>query len=198
MKKNLWIMGSFMIVVGLMVYFSEESQAGKKHAYVGVKKCSKCHKKEKDGEQYPLWKKSAHAGAYKTLASKKAKEIAAKKGIKDPQKSDKCLKCHVTGHGDGDLAKAIDKKNGVGCESCHGGGKDYYKKSTMKDQKKALAKGLHLPTAKTCAGCHNAESPTYKGPDPAKDMAGFTKEIKKHWDKIKHYKKGNKPSKDWK
>jgi hypothetical protein len=32
----------------------------------------------------------------------------------------------------------------------------------MKDKKQAAAAGLVMPDEKTCAKCHNAESPNYK------------------------------------
>ena len=39
---------------------------------------------------------SAHAGAWAVLGTAKGKEIAAAKGITDPQASAECLKCHAT------------------------------------------------------------------------------------------------------
>lgn len=135
------------------------------HAYVGVSKCGMCHKAEAKGNQLGHWQKSKHAQAYVALASDAAKEAAKKAGIEgDPQKSPKCLKCHVTAYGVD--AKLLGEKycieDGVGCESCHGPGSDYMKMSTMKDREMAVAAGLVVPTEETCVKCHNDESPTYK------------------------------------
>ena len=149
--------------------------------FVGTNKCKMCHKKAKSGEQFKIWKKSAHAKAFATLAGKEAKKIAKKAGIADPQKSDKCLKCHVTAYNVDKkyLGKKYKVSDGVGCESCHGAGGDYYKKKTMKavfnKKIKPASVGLTIPDEKTCVTCHNDESPSYKKFD-----------FKKYFEKIKH------------
>lgn len=139
--------------------------------FMGVAKCKTCHKKPEQGEQYVIWSKSRHAKAYETLAGDKAKEYGKKRGIENPQTADECLKCHVTGHGvDAQyLGRRYKVTDGVGCESCHGAGGDYYKKATMK----ALVAGgiepdsvgLTMPDEKVCVTCHNKESPGFKGFD---------------------------------
>lgn len=68
------------------------------HKFVGALKCRICHNTEKSGHQYNKWKESNHSHAYQTLATDKAKEFAKAKGIEDPQKSDACMKCHVTAY----------------------------------------------------------------------------------------------------
>ncbi|RMH60697.1 MAG: cytochrome C554 [Calditrichaeota bacterium] len=149
--------------------------------YMGADKCKMCHKKPSQGEQYKIWKNSAHARAYETLGTAKAKKYAVERGIDDPQKSDKCLKCHVTAYNVDKkyLGKKYKKTDGVACESCHGAGEKYYKKKTMK---KLFAKkikpesvGLTIPDEKVCLRCHNNESPGFKGFD-----------YKKYYEKIKH------------
>jgi len=134
--------------------------------YIGANKCKTCHKKAKDGEQYKKWSESPHAGAMKTLASDEAKKIAKEMGIADPATDAKCTKCHSTFAAVD--AKLLDKKTkltldeGVSCESCHGAGSEYKSKKVMKDQKLSAASGLIIPDEKTCKGCHNSESPTFK------------------------------------
>ena len=141
------------------------------HEYVGVKKCKICHKKEEDGNQYGIWEKSAHAKAYETLATDQAKEIAKAKGIDDPQKAAACLECHVTAYPVmADLAnQKITMEEGVSCESCHGPGSDYYKKSVMEavssGETDPASVGLVIPKEDTCTRCHNDKSPTFKGFD---------------------------------
>ncbi len=134
------------------------------HEYAGVEKCSMCHKSEARGDQYGQWKKTRHATAYTTLATDAAKEIAKKMDIKDPQKSPKCLKCHVTAYGVDEelLGSKFTMEDGVGCETCHGPGGDYMKLSIMKDKEKAIEAGLIIPTEELCVSCHNEGSPTYK------------------------------------
>lgn len=134
------------------------------HAYVGAEKCKMCHNSPAKGAQYAKWAESKHARAYHTLASEEAKKLASAKGIADPQKAPECLKCHVTGYA-APADKLTDKykaEEGVGCESCHGPGGDYWKMEVMKDQAKAIAAGMQIPDEKICTGCHNPESPSYK------------------------------------
>jgi len=135
-----------------------------KAKYVGSLVCKPCHNLEVKGKQYDKWAASKHAAAYKTLANEQSKKIAAGMKIDDPLKSDKCLKCHVTGY----AAKAEEKglkydiNEGVSCEGCHGAGEKYLPVKVMKDPKLSKEAGLIMPTEKECKVCHNPESPTYK------------------------------------
>jgi hypothetical protein len=133
------------------------------HQYVGVSKCAMCHKSKARGDQYDQWKATAHASAYANLAGDAAKKAGKEKGVDDPQKSPKCLKCHVTGYGapKEQLAASYNMEDGVTCEACHGPGGDYMKLSIMKDKEKAIAAGLIMPTKDVCVTCHNQESPTF-------------------------------------
>jgi hypothetical protein len=145
--------------------------------YIGAKKCKTCHNSSKKGAQYKAWMKTKHAEAYATLATPEALELAAEKGIEDPQKADECLECHVTGHGEPaeHFAKTFDATLGVQCESCHGAGSGYYKKKQMKEITAGKVKpetyGLVIPTAETCAQCHNERSPSGEFVDWAADSA---------------------------
>lgn len=140
--------------------------------YVGVKKCKICHKKEKSGNQYGIWKESKHAKAFESLKTDKAKEAAAKLGIDDPTKSPDCLKCHTTGYGEGGYdIKSSEEHNakfeGVQCEACHGPGSKYKKKKIMKavfnGEMDPAEVGLVRPDENTCKKCHTKEgNPFYK------------------------------------
>ena len=136
----------------------------KDNAYVGVKKCGKCHEKELYGNQVESWRKGPHAGAMETLDSEQSAEVTKRLGIAgSPREAAECLECHVTAHGvDSRLIKYdIDPANGVGCESCHGPGSNYRKKSVMSDHDKSVAKGLVEQSEKACIVCHNDRSPTF-------------------------------------
>lgn len=156
---------------------------GSKHKFVGVAKCKMCHKKEKKGLQYEIWKESGHSKAYDVLATPEAKELAEKNGIIDPQKDSKCLKCHTTGHDAPPELKGKKYKlsEGVGCESCHGAGGDYYKSKVMKGLRNGtvdpITVGLIIPNEETCTQCHNADDIM-----PIKEEFNF----KKMWAKIAH------------
>jgi hypothetical protein len=144
-----------------------------KRQFVGVANCKLCHKDPETGDQFGQWSKTRHASALKTLSTPKAKEFAAKAGVENPAKDPKCLKCHVTGIAcpPNMRAKTWKESDGVGCESCHGAGKDYAKDDIMKDQKGSIEKGMVMPTEKVCTGCHNQESPTWTGKFDFKEMA---------------------------
>jgi len=137
--------------------------------YVGVAKCKICHKAKTRGNQYGIWASNVHAKAYATLATDEAKQMASKqKDMEDPQKDERCLKCHVTAFGvDAKLIEASFKvEDGVQCEACHGPGSKYKSSKVMK----ALSKGTQDPAEvglvvvdeKLCVKCHTKESPTYK------------------------------------
>jgi hypothetical protein len=141
-----------------------------KFDFIGVKKCSMCHKTESKGAQLQKWQASSHAKAFEVLAGEKAKAVAAVKKLpKPPQESPECLKCHATAFPVmANLASAkVTLEEGVSCESCHGPGSEYSKMSTMKaiaaGTQDAKAVGLVIPTAAVCQKCHNEESPTFKG-----------------------------------
>lgn len=133
---------------------------------IGAPKCKTCHR-AKTGDQWTKWTESAHARAFKTLASDESMKIAAERGLGDPQTEDACLKCHATAPSLGDGAIVNDKakydhNEGVGCESCHGPGSDYKSSKVMRDPTAARTAGLVvINTAEGCTQCHNEESPTY-------------------------------------
>ncbi len=136
------------------------------HKYIGVKKCSMCHKSEAKGNQYGQWSGTSHAKAYERLVTPEAQETAKKAGVTgNPQEELKCLKCHVTGYGEDSslFDTGFVKADGVQCEACHGAGSDYAPLSVMKDKAKSIEAGLVIPTKELCVKCHNSESPNFKG-----------------------------------
>ncbi len=147
-----------VLVVVAGVSAAEESR----HTYVGVAKCKRCHGKELYGDQASVWRTGPHANAYASLASEKSIEIARERGLQgSPQELDECLDCHVSAHGvDSRRFKYdLDSGDGVQCESCHGAGADYRKRSIMSDRDKAISKGLVAEPDAVCGSCHNEKSP---------------------------------------
>lgn len=147
--------------------------------YVGNKKCKMCHNKAEKGAQFKKWEGTGHAKTFDLLLTDEAKVIGSKMGLKSsPDKAGECLQCHVTGWGtasgyqlevNADDKKAVSKNNAlksVGCEMCHGAGSLYKGKKVMiaihEGQTEAASVGLIKPDEKTCLGCHNEKSPTYK------------------------------------
>jgi hypothetical protein len=155
----------FIVLFILPAVLSAQS----KFKYTGANSCKACHLTAKSGAAYKIWQASAHAKAFATLATPEAKEIAKKKGIADPQKSQDCLKCHDTAAGvaAAQLAPTFKPGEGVGCEVCHGPGSEYKSMQVMKDidagKVKGETVGLVKSDEKLCVTCHNEQSPSFKG-----------------------------------
>lgn len=160
-----------LLVLVFAIAFVSPAFAQDKKVFVfeGSQSCKKCHLTKKSGAAFKIWESSKHAQAFTTLGTEEAKAIAKKMGIEDPQKSDKCLSCHVTAHGVD--AKRLGAKfsitEGVGCEACHGPGSEYnnkdIKEAVVAGKMDAKAVGLIVaPTEADCKQCHNEKSPTYK------------------------------------
>ncbi|OHB76455.1 MAG: hypothetical protein A2Z34_04095 [Planctomycetes bacterium RBG_16_59_8] len=175
MVKRLAVLGTIALILAAVVIVAgwkepipvAEGCAPADHKYTGVKKCAMCHKSEKKGNQHGQWAASKHSKAYEVLATAAAKETGKKAGVDDPQKSEKCLKCHVTGYAllqtNKELfGESFKIEDGVQCESCHGAGGDYGKKNIMENKEESIKNGMILPDGTTCRKCHNEESPGYK------------------------------------
>jgi YVTN family beta-propeller protein len=142
--------------------------------YAGVMVCGKCHRGTALGNQWSMWRMSAHAGAWAVLGTAKAKEIASAKGIADPQGSAECLKCHTTTQSGARLDN-YSSDEGVGCEACHGAGSDYMADSIMRDRRSAMAASMQKPTRETCMRCHQAHGEKFDFDGAAKTIAHPTK-----------------------
>ncbi len=184
--SRLWWAGLAMVgFLGIVMAQGDPAKAGaaKPNRYIGSDACKNCHQAEATGNQHGTWLKTDHAKAFTALASDKAKALAKEKGVDDPQASDKCLKCHETAFGvAADLIKkGFDIKAGVQCESCHGPGEAHFKArfaaaskgggdEGFGDEKGKVAAYQTIPAGeiivkpeqKTCLGCHNDQSPSFK------------------------------------
>lgn len=155
-----------VLITGVALIFAATPlvASAKENTYVGVEKCGRCHKKDLYGDQVGAWRKGPHSKTLETLGSEKAAEYAKERGISgSPQQADECLECHVTAHGvDSRLIKyELDPADGVQCESCHGPGSNYRKRSIMSDKDKFAAKGLVSQSEEVCTACHNDQSPSW-------------------------------------
>ena len=191
MKKSIIFGGLAAVIVWAA---STSGQLGDPSKLISVKKCAMCHKKDDTGNQYAKWQSMGHSKAYEVLGTDEAKAVAAKLGIDDPQASGQCLKCHSTAYyfTESLQTEEVALENGVSCQSCHGPGADYKKKSVMESREASIAAGMIYPAKeKSCTLCHNDTSPTWK-PDrytlPSGEKTGF--DVAQAYEKIKHERPG--------
>ncbi len=173
MSKKLFIPAILFFLTSFVVFTaltSPPSDIADGHKYIGVSKCSMCHKGDAKGRQYEIWQDSKHSQAFKNLQTPDADKIAQDKGFSTPAaETPQCIKCHVLGKDidPAELEDSFDKTQGVQCETCHGPGSDYKSLTVMKDKDQSIANGLivHSEGADFCKTCHNADSPTFKSFD---------------------------------
>jgi len=164
MKK---ILPVFILFIGCLFIMNAGGEEG--FTYVGAEKCQMCHKSEKSGMQFPLWKERKHSQSFSALNSE---EVLAK--VPDAPDNPECLKCHSPL-----FEKAPDlKEEGVSCEACHGPGSAYKKLTIMKSHEESVKNGItdytSIEDIKTlCMTCHeNAHDEPF--------------DFKSAWEKAKH------------
>lgn len=165
--KNVILLITFVLSFGIALIAADVPKLqvqDPQHEFAGLDRCKMCHRGDRNGNIFEKWEASPHAKAYETLASEKSKEVYAKLGkTGNPQEDPSCLKCHITGWGvDTKFTEKVKLSDGLSCESCHFAGADYWKKSIMENREEAIKQGLNPSAEKSCVGCHNEESPTYK------------------------------------
>lgn len=156
----------------------EIPKATKSNKYLGAKRCKLCHSEDSAGNPHKKWAESKHRNAYAQLATAASKKLAQKLGIDDPQKSPKCLRCHVTGFGEPPevFSRSFEIDQGVQCETCHGPGEQHFEKrlAAVSERKKgaedaeayqSLPAGeiIARPSVASCLACHSEASPTFQG-----------------------------------
>jgi YVTN family beta-propeller protein len=151
---------------------AHDNETGAK--YAGAITCGKCHRGAALGNQWSVWRRSAHSDAWADLATEKAKEIARKLGVDDPQSSPQCLKCHATGTGANHLSE-FSVAEGVGCEACHGAGSDYSPETIMRDKRASANAGLKPVTRETCMNCHPGHGEAFDYDSASREIAHPTK-----------------------
>ena len=156
------------------IFLALSGQAWAAPAFVGNKGCIGCHKAEALD-----WQRSRHAKAFELLAAGR-KPAEKRKGKLDPEKNyqrdEKCVKCHSTGYkqegGFVDIDTTPDLA-GIGCEMCHGPGKEYreiHKRMILdfkRDEVRAVGQTYATLGDKVCEKCHgDKDMPMNKDVDP--------------------------------
>jgi len=148
-------------------------------AFVGSKKCADCHE-----PSYDVWKKTGHARAWETL-----KQLDPPRNF-DPE----CISCHVigwhptkhfpyeTGFWSEDTTPALTD---VGCESCHGPGKNHVKAEMGSDLElqEKLQKAMVVTKQQSrqsqvhwCLNCHDLDN------SPDFDFDAYWPQVEHHED----------------
>lgn len=155
--------------------------------FLGARGCRDCHATASIGDQYGIWRRSAHARAFETLRTEAARRIARSLEIEDPSTDARCVKCHVTAWDAPPERKVYGFRaaDGVSCESCHGPGEGYAPREVMIDPEESRRQGLLVPDRDACVRCHNAESPTYRPFDYEKALAAIAHPVPERfeWDR---------------
>ena len=135
----------------------DSRQRGDGPRFVGVQVCASCHTGRSMGYQFSRWRRGPHARAYAVLATPQAAEVARRAGVEgDPQETPECLACHTTGRvpDEQGFDETFSFSDGVGCESCHGAGSEYFSEAVMRDPRAAYGAGLIREPREACAPCH--------------------------------------------
>jgi hypothetical protein len=133
----------------------EAYPAPKFEPYIGVVKCRMCHR-----DRHATWlEDDPHSKAFSSLTPE---DVTS--GRKD-EKGQLCVSCHVTGYGEPGGFVSFEKTPGmadVGCEACHGPGRDHVLKilkSVMDDTgntDKLAAEGkAAIQRSGDCSKCHD-------------------------------------------
>jgi len=154
---RLLILGSLILALTSLTAGHLVAQP-KEPVYVGVRACSECHEGPETAHQFSVWRLSAHAKAFATLAMPVSEEIARISGIPEPpHRARVCLGCHATGADaeEWERDEGFLIEDGIQCETCHGPGSEYMAEEVMRDRELAMKSGLRFPTVTTCMTCHN-------------------------------------------
>lgn len=134
-------------------------------AHLGVASCggTTCHGRQfADGKvvrqdeilrwQEPSTPGGAHSRAFAVLSEPRSKQIAARLGIGPATAAPMCLGCHT----DPGARGAVQVRDGVGCEACHGGATPWLASHYAVGGAKRGMVPLHKPAVKAavCLDCH--------------------------------------------
>jgi hypothetical protein len=158
----------FLVAVLVLAASVSGQTPGYKH--LGVASCasSVCHGKttpQPPGQvplnEYRTWfNDDRHAQAYHALESPQSRQIAAKLGLPNPMQ-DICLGCHADNVPKTLQGPKFQVRDGVGCETCHGGAEKWIEAHAQKGATHAgnVKLGLYpseqpQKRAELCLSCH--------------------------------------------
>ncbi len=148
-KTSLVLVVLSFALAGLLYYRVSSLTTLRAFRVVGVDGCAGCHGTQALGDQAGIWRRSAHAKAYASLANARATAWRAEHNGADPQHDSACLACHAP------LAGSGFAEEGVSCETCHGPGSSYASASVMKSAALFPQLGGRRGSTTDCATCHH-------------------------------------------
>lgn len=140
--------------------------------YIGVASCvnSGCHGSTEPMEttnvlqnEYYTWlNNDRHAGAFNILFNQQSARIAKNMRLRRPAYEEKvCLDCHTTNIPAAQIARVVDKEDGVQCEVCHGPASGWLAEHTEEGwtHEQSIERGMIdlrniNSRGTTCAACH--------------------------------------------
>jgi hypothetical protein len=144
------------LIIAVIYYRFPSSSVLRPLQYVGTERCAGCHATNASGDQYNLWKHSAHARAYAALLSDTAMQYASQNHRPDPVHDPVCLQCHTTAFSApvNRRSATFNAQEGVTCEQCHGPGSDYSTEAAMRDKKVFVKLEGKTGSEQDCLKCH--------------------------------------------
>jgi len=174
-----------LAIIAMFAFFTGSVVA---QTFEGRSKCSSCHK-----SQAKSWRDTAHAKAMQSLRPGTREEAKVKAGLdpeKDYTKDPDCVGCHVDGYeqrGGYEIKRPKRQLAAVGCESCHGAGRDYRgehrkggqafeRNGTTTERSRLASRGQDYEFEEACKACHlNYEGSGWEGNKPP--YTPFTPEV---------------------
>jgi len=110
--------------------------------------------------EYRIWSQDdAHSRAYLALEKPQSKRIAAALGLGNPTTEKMCLDCHADNVPKDKRGPKFQIRDGVVCESCHGGSEKWIENHSEAAHKRNLTEGMYpteqpLARAQLCLSCH--------------------------------------------
>lgn len=160
------------------------------HEYLGTKKCRMCHSK-----QYQSLLESPKGRSWEALMPGARQQAKIRAGLDvhtDYRTDGRCLRCHSVGYGqpggyaipdpdDRRSERLAAKREGVGCESCHGPGSGFVRimRDIWQNERKYRIDELRAMGRKTvgpdvCRNCHNDQAICMVGVGVHKDGTNDT------------------------
>jgi hypothetical protein len=147
-KVTVLVLGAVVAAGGYLVLTALPTSAGEGNGseFTGSRQCMACHR-----SQHEQWREMKHSRAWESLTPEQARTG------KDPN-GKACISCHATGFWDPmgfSSAEETPLLKGVGCEACHGAGKEHIKTMIKAALNEVEPDDKRISLSLACSRCHN-------------------------------------------